>query len=64
MRERRAPAWGAVVHCVQRYRQLAEEDRGDPGAGGCPNQEHLLMGKRGSTWMSPYKGLSYLPFAH
>lgn len=42
LRERRAPAWGAVVRHVQGHRQLAAEDRGNPGAGGGAHQEHLL----------------------
>lgn len=42
LRERRAPARGAVVRHVQGHRQLATEDRGDTGAGGGAHQEHLL----------------------
>ena len=46
LRERRAPAWGAVVRHVQGHRQLAAEDWGDPGAGGGAHQEHLLSVQR------------------
>ncbi|ELK33891.1 Pre-mRNA-processing factor 6 [Myotis davidii] len=51
LRERGATAPGAVVRRVQGHRQLAEDDRGDPRAGGSLHQEHLLPKP---VWLSGY----------
>lgn len=35
---------------VQGHRELAEEDWGDPCAGGSPHQEHLLIVQSVGVW--------------